>query len=290
MQRREERKKRGKPSIATLRVCELNRLFFTRYRGHVLPDHDDGLDSVEVCMINHLAMLAEPDVRIAHWSRRCAPWLSSSEGERLVNKAIARPAKWKADTLAKRLNLTFAERSRLEIRTIGAVDVDQKQRKAVRREQDKKAKEAKRRATGAVPHAQSISQNKPWLALGISRSKWYADQQKSREVVVSQDFLGQFRRQYEAGVTVDELVQASACSAAPDEPRRWSGPQAPQQSPLGQPLEPTRSLEASENTPSRAAITCDWRRASAKSWAEIAELQADIRRSFAERIHRQELA
>jgi hypothetical protein len=212
-QRRQRRKKRGKPSIATLRVCELNRLFFTRYRGHVLPDDDDGRDSVEI-MINHLAMLADPLTRIRHWLSRCAPWLGESEGERLATKATARPAKWKADTLAKRLNLTFAERSRLEIRTIGAVDVDQKQRKAVRRVQDKKAKEAKRRAAGAIPHAQSISQTKPWLALGISRSKWYHDQQKAREVVVSRD-SGQFRRQYKAGVTVDEFVHPISSSAAP---------------------------------------------------------------------------
>lgn len=287
LERRRQRKKGSRPPIAKLRAGELSRLFFTRYRGTILPDDDAGRADALI-MINHLIMLADGKRQVLDWCRRCAPWFLD-HAQLLLDELIKRPRKYRADPLGQLLNLTSEERDRLKIHTIGAVDLDREQRKQRRREKDKKAKQEKRRAAGATPRAQSISQTKPWLALGISRSKWYADQQKSREVGACRD-SGQFRRQYEAGVTVDELVQASARSAAPDEPRRWSGPQAPQQSPLGQPLEPTRSLEASENTPSRAAITCDWRRASAKSWAEIAELQADIRRSFAERIHRQELA
>ena len=286
-ERRRQRKKGSRPSIPTLRVAELSHLFVTRYRGTILPDDDAGQADVLV-MINHLIVLANGRQRVLDWCRRCAPWFLD-RAEALVDGLIKRPRRYRADPLGQLLNLTSEERDRLKIRTIGAVDLDREQRKQRRRERDKKAKQEKRKAAGATPRAQSISQTKPWLALGISRSKWYADQQKSREVVASRD-SGQFRRQYEAGVTVDEFVHPISPSAAPNEQRRWSGSQAAEQSPLGQPLEPTRSLETTENTPSRAAITCDWRQASAKSWAEIAELQADIRRSFVERIQRQESA
>jgi hypothetical protein len=282
-ERRRGRKKGKRPSIATLRVCELNRLLYTRY-GQMLPDDDAG-HADALIMINHVIMLADGRQRVLDWCRRCAPWFLD-QAERLLDKLIKRPQKYRADSLAHLLNLTSEERDGLKIHTIGAVDLDKEQREQRRRERDKKAKQEKRRANGATPRAQSISQTKPWLALGISRSKWYSDQQKSREVDACRD-SGQFRRQYKAGVTVDEFVHPISPSGAPDEQRRWSGSQAAQQSPLGQPLEPTRSLEASENTPSRAATTPDWRQASAKSWAEIEQLGADIRRSFVERIQQE---
>jgi hypothetical protein len=279
LERRRQRQKRGRPSMATLRVTELNRLYYTRYKGNLLPDDDDGRDSVQI-MVNHLAMLADPCLRIAHWLRRCAPWLPESEAKPLIEAAIGRPRRWQADTLARRLNLTDAERSRLEIRTVGAVDLNRQQRQARRREKDKKAKEAKRRAAGAIPRAKSISHTKPWLAIGIGRSKWYKDRQKAPDIFASRD-RGQFRRQYEAGVTVDEFVQTSVGPAAPDGQRRRSGSPAAQQSPLGRPLELGRSLDAGRNAPSRAAITPDWRQRNAESWAEIRQLRADILRSRA---------
>jgi hypothetical protein len=278
LQRRLQRKTGSRPSIPTLRVAELSNLFFTRYHGTILPDDDAGRADVLI-MINHLIMLADGRQRVLDWCRRCAPWFLD-QAERLLDELIKRPQKYRADPLAYLLNLNSEERDRLKIRTIGAVDLDREQRKQRRRERDKKAKQEKRKAAGATPRAQSISQTKPWLALGISRSKWYQDQRTTLDVVfhASRD-SGQFRRQYEAGVTVDEFVQTSAPSAAPDEQRRWLGSLAAQQSPLGQPLELTRSLEASDNMPSRAAITTDWRQHSAESWAQIRQLRADIYRA-----------
>lgn len=145
----------------------------------------------------------------------------------------------------------------------------------------------KRRAAGAIPRAKSISHTKPWLALGISRSKWYKDQRKAPDFLVSRD-RGQFRRQYEAGVTVDEFVQTSAGPAAPDGQRRRSGSPAAQQSPLGQPPELSRLLDTGGNAPSRAAITPDWRQHSAESWTQIRQLRADILRTRAGRNTRSE--
>jgi hypothetical protein len=115
--RRKRRRQGKRPSIATLRVCELNRLFYTRYSHH-LPDDDAGREDVAI-MVNHLVMLA--------------------------------------DTLAKALNLTDAERTRLKIRTIGAVDCTKAEREARRRECKRLAKEAKRRTAGVKPRPQSAS-------------------------------------------------------------------------------------------------------------------------------------
>lgn len=204
MERRRQRKKKRRPSLATLRVCELNRLFYTRYRGTLLPDDDDGRDSVEI-IVNHLVMLFDPRLRAGDWICRCVPWLGKDASERLIARAIARQIKWRADSLARRLNLTSSERDRLKIRTIGAVDLNKEQREERQRQRDRLAKEAKRRAAGAKPQAQSASRTKPWVVLGIGRSRWYDNRRTAREGEVLKS--GQFRRRYEANVTSDEFVQ-----------------------------------------------------------------------------------
>ena len=196
-------------------------------------------------MVNHLAMLANPRLRIEDWLRRCAPWLDQALVDHLVAKAIASPIRWKADTLAKRLNLTSEERARLKIRTIGAVDLDKEQRKDRRRAYDRQAKEAKRRAAGTRPQAQSASRTKPWIVLGISRSKWYEDRRAVRE----REMSGQFRRQYKTGSTVDGIVHTIDGSKAPGV--------------VG----------------SRSELHQHAKCTSAESWAEINRLRADILRS-----------
>jgi hypothetical protein len=122
---------------------------------------------------------------------------------------------WKADTLAKRLNLLSDERDRLKIRTIGAVDLNLKQRKERRRERDRLVKQVKRRAAGAKPQAQSACRTKPWLAKGISRSKWYADKQKADPSRDLDGFIGSMNLNSNA----DEIVRAVPSPAAWDRHR-----------------------------------------------------------------------
>jgi hypothetical protein len=163
-------------------------------------------------MINHMIMLADGRRRVLDWCTRCAPWFLE-EAESMVEQLTVRPKKYAADTLARLLNLTSAERDRLKIHTIGAVDLNKAGRKRRRLEKDRLAKKAKRIASGATPRAQSASRTKPWKAAGISRSKWYAEQRAAREAKTNSD-RGQFRRQYDSSCTVDEIVQKRAPSPA----------------------------------------------------------------------------
>ena len=166
------------PNLATLRVAELGHLFSDRYgRGgqdYVLPDDDSGRDDAYL-MCCHLANCPDAPEGIRRaWLRAHAPWLSKDER----NGLLARPAlKWSADKLAERIGLTFQERQRLHIRTIGAIDMNKEQRAARRSALNRKAHMAARRANGAIPRAQylaeSTSGNRPWEAEGISRRTWY---------------------------------------------------------------------------------------------------------------------
>jgi hypothetical protein len=173
--RKYKRRKREPFNRPAIRVAELRRLFVGRY-GQMLPDDDAGRDDAWI-MAHHLAHLTNPERRIASWIELQAPWMASAEAEALIAKVMAKPLRWRADRLAARLNLHEAERRRLRITTIGAVDVDRAERVKRRRERDRTVKAATRRTQGAKPRtnyeAHSISRTKPWEALGISRRTWY---------------------------------------------------------------------------------------------------------------------
>jgi hypothetical protein len=162
-------------SIATLRVAELRRLFRARY-GTVLPDDDAGRDDALV-MAHHLAKRPDAERNIRVWLGLWCPWMTGIEAAATAAKVIFKPLRWRADKLAIRLNLNEAERRRLRITTIGAVDLTKEQRKARRRARDRALKEARRRAVGAKLRAEyeanSLSRNKPWERLSMSRRSWY---------------------------------------------------------------------------------------------------------------------
>ncbi len=178
IKRRYKSKQVEKPpiSITALRVAELRRLFFARY-GRTLPDDDSGRDDVLV-MAHHLAR-RRGDARrlIRNWIELCAPWMPEGEAAELIDRVVALPIRWRADKLAQRVRLTDAERRRLRICTIGAVDVTRAERKLARRLRQRQRDRARRRARGARPRgeyeAASANRLEPWIAAGVSRRTWY---------------------------------------------------------------------------------------------------------------------
>jgi hypothetical protein len=179
--RRYGQKKPREPfNIAGLRIAELRRLYQARY-GHVLPDDDAGRDDVLI-MAYHLARGSGDAKRnITNWIALYAPWMPSGEVENLISMVVAQPLLFRADKLGVRLNLTNAERQRLRIRTIRAVDRTRAEQLAECKERKRKAdrlrRQQRRRTTGARPRAEyeanSLSRSKPWAALGMSRAAWY---------------------------------------------------------------------------------------------------------------------
>lgn len=171
--RAEERKlwRRRRPravSLAALRMSDLNRLFQARY-GNYLPDDDCGRDDALIAA-HHLGAMQRGPERIAAWlSARC-PWMTAGEVSALVAGVEAKRLRWKADTLAARLNLTAAERRALKITTIGAIDETREERAAARAARARLAKLEKRRAGGAIPReeyeASALSRLQPWQKLG----------------------------------------------------------------------------------------------------------------------------
>jgi hypothetical protein len=158
--------------VARMRVSQLERLFASRY-GQTLPDDDAGRDDLFVAA--HHVCTKGGD--IIAWASLWAPWLGDTEARKLAARVSANPLRWKADTLAARLNVSYAERQRLKLTTIGAVDVPASGRELLRKQRNKQRKTDARRAKGAKPRAvyeaESAESTRPWAALGISRRTFY---------------------------------------------------------------------------------------------------------------------
>jgi hypothetical protein len=137
---------------------EMERLFACRY-GRLLPDDDTGRDDL-IVMAHHIAFLRGDVIKhIVGWARAWAPWMPSTEAERLAERVAAEPRRWTADALAWRLRLSMAERMELRITTIGAFDVSKAEREVQRKQRRKEAERARRakRSTGRRPGRPKIN-------------------------------------------------------------------------------------------------------------------------------------
>jgi hypothetical protein len=173
-----------------LRLRELEIIFWSRHPQHrrLLSDDDAGRDDAMMALQHMAGLTIDPRGRMASWLATWAPWMLPGEAAGLIERAIAEPTRYRADTLARRLNLHLAERTRLGITTIGAVDKPKEQRLAERKERNRLAKEKRRRARGAKARAvycsSSKSRTKPWIAAGVSRATWYRRQRETADAAI----------------------------------------------------------------------------------------------------------
>ncbi|MCK1707622.1 MULTISPECIES: hypothetical protein [unclassified Bradyrhizobium] len=170
-------------SMAPVRVAEFDRLLDHRY-GRVLPDDDAGREDAKI-MVHHLVQIGGttlPHVRAGAWLARRAPWMRPAETEALVAAALAKPLRYRADTMGKLVRLTWAERKKLKIGTIWAFDITRAEAAAEIALIKRKARRDRRRAKGVKPRheyeAAAIGHGKPWIAQGVSKATWYRQQAK----------------------------------------------------------------------------------------------------------------
>ena len=163
------------------RLGDLKRVLRSRY-VHTLPDDDAGRDDLEL-LLDVVSFVANARYRMKNEVEIWAPWMSTEESYELVEHVLRKPEylrKIKAAPLGEKLGLTYREREALGIRTIRPGDLTpeqfQEKRREKRREKDRARKLRRRRRTGAksrvVYRATSLSRQKPWERLGISRRTW----------------------------------------------------------------------------------------------------------------------
>jgi hypothetical protein len=178
---RKRRRRFATPAIVTFRMAELFDYFNWLYGKAPLPDDDAGRDDLKL-MFQVLSTTSNAGIRMVDVARTWAPWLPSGELEALVADVVAHPRRFKADTVAARLGITDAIRTLLKLRTIGAIDKPAEVRAAERREQQRLAKEQKRRDAGIPTIAETRAirvRKEPWIEAGIPRSTWYRHRQRA---------------------------------------------------------------------------------------------------------------
>ena len=137
------RKQNRSRGMAAIRLSELTRWLDDTYGAGVELEAGEHSYMLVRIMAHHLGVLPDTPRRIATWVSAYASWVSPRDLERLITEVTDCPLKWSADKLAWKIGLTDATRTRLKIRTIGAIDCNREQRelrrKARRAERDAKS-------------------------------------------------------------------------------------------------------------------------------------------------------
>lgn len=193
--RKRARNSAWKFSPEMLRMREIEKVIRHRH-GTFIPD-PSGTDDIDLCLCYLRAVAMTPGNQdLESWCARWAPWANPQTIEEIEKLRIDRKRMLKADDVARLLMVSFAERTKLKLRTIGAYDVTKIERtelaKEKKRATDKNRQKQKRIMEGrqdrASYEAASISKAKPWEILGISRAGWYRKQREtglSRIVLIS---------------------------------------------------------------------------------------------------------
>jgi len=187
-------------SLTTQRLREIERI--VRSRHVVVPDTDDAdryLYQVACCMVCHFVKRIgrrpgrdEVLDRLNVWCDAWAPEVSAKLRRDAVEEARRTGRVDDADECARRLRVSFDERRRLCLTTIGSYDVNKRERarrnKARKRKRDRERARRKRAARGARSREEylsgSLSATQPWKAEGVSRRTWErrrARQSKDRD-------------------------------------------------------------------------------------------------------------
>lgn len=183
------RKRMGRASIATIRLREIERVIDLRAGT---ADSDTGSDRAFAILAGHCLIprllerhAGRADVfalmvdRFTAWCTRYVPELGLGDVVRIAGRAFREPHQFRADSAAKLIRLTMAERTAARVSTIGAIDCDTASRKELSRESHRvRSREhmaEKRRAAGARTReeAQADSVAARCRAMGISRATYY---------------------------------------------------------------------------------------------------------------------
>src|SRR5262249_18031434 len=122
-------------------------------------------------------------------AKRMGGSITEAEASAITEEASITRKHRTADNLARFLGVTYEQRQRLGLTTIGSVNVKRTDRREIRRIRDKVKHRDKRRAAGVRPRdeyeANSLSRTQPWRERGMSRRTWERHRNKARDASVS---------------------------------------------------------------------------------------------------------
>ncbi|HEY7665866.1 MAG TPA: hypothetical protein VH934_22335 [Xanthobacteraceae bacterium] len=179
----------GAPRTKLRQGFDLNqrrRIEIERHAIHVGAAETDDLCRWLIAWIWHNPGAKDQVGAVIECARRLGrPDMSPAAAREIIDEAKSITPCRKADPLAAWLGLTYLDRQKLQIRTIGSVNVKKRARTELRKRSKQLAEEKRRRTRGAQPRVQyednSLSATRPWEKLNISRRTWYRRQKWSRK-------------------------------------------------------------------------------------------------------------
>lgn len=137
--------------MAAIRIAELKRWLGDIAGNGVELDPSKWSEDVARIFVHHFVVLADGNRRAAEWLATYCPWIETRDREYMITEANHCPLKWSADKLAWKIGLKDEQRTRLKIKTIGAVDCNADQRKE-RRKREHAERQRRLRAAKRAQH------------------------------------------------------------------------------------------------------------------------------------------
>jgi hypothetical protein len=224
-----------------LRLGDLRRLLADRCRGRILPDDDAGREYLlelllpislgpnEAVKRPGAIQIWGPTDRMRREIELWAPWMSEDDARELrleINSMPMWQRKPRAMTLGERLRVTYGERARLQLRTIGPCDMTEAAMALMRKQKKRQQDRLRRQLQGQQSRADYLaahnkSKEQPWLALGISRATWYrqikqeqASETSPRHINLNKTGLALVSKE-ELGSRAGECVRIASLAATP---------------------------------------------------------------------------
>jgi hypothetical protein len=168
-------------TIRRLRLRDMRNYLRCRY-GHTLPDDDAGREDLRE-LLYPISVGPNAAIKMPKAIELWAPWMNTKEAAELIDD-INRMSIWlrkpSARELGKRLRVTNQMRQQWRLWTVAPYDMTDEelaeQRRAKDRERKRRYRERQREGGATRTQwlaAHSISRDKPWLLLGISRASYY---------------------------------------------------------------------------------------------------------------------
>jgi hypothetical protein len=178
------RRKRKSFSFPSRRLREIERTIPTRDLDQIKAVLPEVAATYRQIIVRRWSRQGEGELqeRMQDWCNRMSisRVFTDDEIAEAIEQAEQRNDLAPADRLAAILGLEYADRQRLAICTIGAIDKSKRERtierKERKREKDRIQKAIKRRARNAISReeylAESLTRNPPWEQEGITRRTW----------------------------------------------------------------------------------------------------------------------
>ena len=168
-----KRRKRGAFSLPTMRRREIE-----RHALHVgAADTEDLWRWLVAWCWHNDQNVRDPVGALQLAAERMGGALTEAEAIAVLEQADDMRQQRAADRLAWFLGVTYPQRQKLGITTIGSTDINERTRAALRKRRRRLYHEHRRRSRGVRPRADyeanSLSRAKPWEAEGMSRRTWY---------------------------------------------------------------------------------------------------------------------